>query len=108
MNTITQAMFEILAALAQQPLHGYAIAKRIAEGQGADAKPMGPATLYTTIQKLMTLGWIEEVDLPGGDARRGKSYRLTHSGMGQLAQETAKRRHFLDTIDQWMKARSAS
>lgn len=107
MNTITQPMFEILAALSQQPLHGYAIAKRISQAQGAEAKPMGPATLYTTIQKLMTLGWIEEVDLLGGDVRRGKSYRLTHGGLGALTQETDKRRKFLDTIDQWVHGEKA-
>lgn len=48
---------------------------------------MGPATLYTTIQRLLESRWIEEVRGPeDGDPRR-RYYRLTKPGKAALQQE---------------------
>ncbi len=48
---------------------------------------IGPATLYTTVQRLLDSGWIEEVRGPeDGDPRR-RYYRLTKQGKSALHHE---------------------
>lgn len=54
------ATFWILFALATGDKHGYAImheTRKLSDGEFQ----MGPATLYTTIQRLVESAWIEEV-----------------------------------------------
>lgn len=80
------ATFYILFALAGGEKHGYAImreARVISEG-GFD---LGPATLYTTIQRLLDSGWIEEVASPEGTDSRRRYYGLTAPGNSALQGE---------------------
>lgn len=93
---LTTPMFEILAALAAGPLHGYGISKRIVELHDNTVRPMGPATLYSSIQKLEEMGLLEQASTQGEDPRR-KTYRITNSGKGVLAKHAARQRSFLDT-----------
>src|SRR5579863_7161249 len=76
----------ILMALASGEKHGYAImqeARRLSDQRFQ----MGPATLYTSVQRLVESGWIEEVEGPeDGDPRR-RYYRLSKPGRGALARE---------------------
>ena len=76
----------ILLALATGDKHGYAImreTRKLSEGEFE----MGPATLYTTIQRLTQSGWIEEVPGPeDGDPRR-RYYRLSKPGKSALHHE---------------------
>jgi len=41
---------------------------------------MGPATLYTTIQRLLDSAWITEVSGPENSDTRRRYYRLSRSG----------------------------
>ncbi len=45
---------------------------------------MGPATLYTTIQRLLDSGWIKEVPGPENSDSRRRYYRLTGDGSAVL------------------------
>ena len=76
----------ILLALATGDKHGYAImreTRKLSDNQFE----MGPATLYTTIQRLVESGWIEEVPGPeDGDSRR-RYYRLAQPGKSALHHE---------------------
>jgi len=56
-------------------------------GQLSDgACKIGPATLYNTIERLLDLGWAEEVDAPAEtDGRR--RYQLTREGRAALHAE---------------------
>ena len=76
---LAPATFYILFALAGGEKHGYAIMReaREASDNGFD---LGPATLYTTIQRLLDLGWIEEAKSPEGSDSRRRYYGLTKSG----------------------------
>src|SRR5579864_5815345 len=56
---LTPAVFFILFALADGEKHGYAIMQEVGRLSG-DKVRMGPATLYTTIQRLLDLSLIEE------------------------------------------------
>ncbi len=86
---LAPAAFLILFALAGGAKHGYAImqeARKISD----DGFKMGPATLYTTIQRLLESGWIKEVPGPRDSDSRRRYYRLTGDGNGVLDQELAR------------------
>ena len=83
------ATFYILFALANGEKHGYAILKGARE-LSDDRFRMGPATLYTTIQRLVDHNWIEPVtNIQGDDARR-RYYRLTPAGRNAVRNELAR------------------
>jgi DNA-binding PadR family transcriptional regulator len=76
---LSPAAFLILFALASGDKHGYAImqeARKLSDG----AFQMGPATLYTTIQRLLESDWIKEVRGPKDSDSRRRYYRLTGDG----------------------------
>ena len=76
---LTPAVFYILFALAGGEKHGYAIMKEV-EDISSGKFTMGPATLYTTIQRLLELGLIEETGASSNSERRRRCYRLSGSG----------------------------
>jgi DNA-binding PadR family transcriptional regulator len=99
------AAFLILFALAGGPKHGYAImqeARSISDG----GFQMGPATLYTTIQRLLESAWIKEVRAPENTDSRRRYYRLTGDGTTILDQEL-KRMEALVRKSKALRLRSA-
>ena len=86
---LAPAAFFVLFALATGEKHGYAIMQetRRLSDQGFQ---MGPATLYTTIQRLLEAGWIEEVAGPQDADSRRRYYRLTRRGRSTLQNEMAR------------------
>jgi DNA-binding PadR family transcriptional regulator len=88
-SPLAPAAFLILFALAAGDKHGYAIMQE-ARKLSDDTFQMGPATLYTTIQRLLDSDRIREVPGPEhGDSRR-KYYRLTGAGKSALHAELAR------------------
>jgi len=74
--------FHILAALAGDDLHGYAIMREVAERTGGALK-LGAGTLYRSIQRMLDQGLITEVTTrpaPDLDDERRRYYRLTPFG----------------------------
>ena len=55
------AAFHILVALADGDRHGYAIMQDVAAGTGGRLR-LNPATLYTTIRRLLDQGLLTELD----------------------------------------------
>jgi DNA-binding PadR family transcriptional regulator len=83
---LTPAVFFTLFALAGGAKHGYAIMQetRTLSDQGFR---MGPATLYTTLQRLLDLELVEEEEsAPDADSRR-RTYKLTAEGRALLHAE---------------------
>jgi DNA-binding PadR family transcriptional regulator len=76
---LTPAVFYILFALAEREKHGYAIMKEVENISGGQIT-MGPGTLYTTIQRLLELGLIEETSTSLDTERRRRYYRLLRRG----------------------------
>lgn len=85
-DSLTRAGLFILLALGDGEKHGYAImreARRLSDG----TYRIGPATLYTTVQRLLAAGWIKDVAGPrDGDSRR-RHYALTSEGTSVLRVE---------------------
>jgi DNA-binding PadR family transcriptional regulator len=76
---LTPAVFYILFALAEGEKHGYAIMKAVETVSGGQFT-MGPGTLYTTIQRLLELGFIQETSTASDSERRRRCYRLSRMG----------------------------
>ena len=89
---LSPSTFFVLFALADGEKHGYRIMQEVKVLSDSKVK-MGPATLYTTIQKLSDQSFIEEVENSSDDRRR--NYRLTHSGRQLLEAELSRQRDVL-------------
>ena len=87
---LTPAVFYVLFALAEGEKHGYAIMQETS-ALSDDKFRMGPATLYTTLQRLLDLGLIEEVDgIRSTEDSRRRYYRLMGNGKSLLETELAR------------------
>src|SRR5262249_16430800 len=83
------AAFQILLSLADQDRHGYSIMQDVATRTRGSFR-LGPATLYTTIKRLLADGFVEEVeDRSSGDERR-RYYKLTRFGRRVAKAELAR------------------
>ncbi len=79
------AAFLVLLALTGGDRHGYGI-RQDARKLDPDFE-LGPATLYTTIQRLLDSAWITEVSGPETGERRRRYYRLSKEGSTVLQAE---------------------
>jgi DNA-binding PadR family transcriptional regulator len=66
---LTPAVFHILLALADGPLHGYAIMQAVEQSAGAELR-MGPGTIYGSIQRMEDAGLVRELATRSDDRRR--------------------------------------
>jgi len=80
------ATFYILFALATGDKHGYGIMQEVRK-LSDNRLPLGPATLYTTIQRLLDSRWIEEAAGPADHDPRRRYYHLTRYGQAALHDE---------------------
>lgn len=76
----------ILRVVARRPLHGYAIAQRIAELSG-DELSVEEGSLYPALQKLLLKGWVKASPAVSETGRAVREYRLTAAGKKQLELE---------------------
>jgi transcriptional regulator len=81
----------ILRVLASGPLHGYAIAQRIARSSN-DELSVEEGSLYPALQKLLLKGWVTAAPAVSETGRAVREYRLTRSGRKQLERERANYR----------------
>jgi DNA-binding PadR family transcriptional regulator len=92
LDPLPAAAFQIMLALADGDLHGYAVMRQVEEQTGGRLR-LGPGTLYGSIQTLLEGKLIEEVDRPGnseGGSERRRYYRLTTAGR-KLARSEAEK-----------------
>ncbi|HBY63225.1 MAG TPA: PadR family transcriptional regulator [Solibacterales bacterium] len=76
----------ILRTIAREPLHGWAIAKRILAVSG-DVLSVGQGSLYPALHRLEQQGWIEAEWRDSDLGRPAKIYSLTKAGRKQLERE---------------------
>lgn len=91
----------VLSVLAEEPLYGYAIAKRVA-ARSDERLRLTPGVLYPLLKRLEKAGLVtatwetirsERAD-EGSDGRRRKWYRLSAKGQRRLTQHAdAQREH---------------
>ena len=76
----------ILKTLASEPMHGWAIARRIRQ-MSEDVLRVGQSALYPALHKLEQQGWIEAEWKLSENRRRAKYYALTRAGRRVLSKE---------------------
>jgi PadR family transcriptional regulator PadR len=87
----------ILRVLETQPLHGYAIAQRIA-ARSNDELSVEEGSLYPALQKLLLKGWVKAAPAVSETGRAVREYRLTRLGRRQLDAERANYRRVTHAI----------
>ena len=92
LDPLPAAAFQIMLALADGDLHGYAIMRQVEEQTGGRLR-LGPGTLYGSIQTLLEGKLIEDVDRPENievHSERRRYYRLTIAGRKMARSEAEK------------------
>ena len=84
---LTPAVFHILLALADGPLHGYGIMQAV-DASAANEPPMGPGTIYGSLQRMEDAGLVKELPARTDDRRR--VFTLLPAGRRALAQEAER------------------
>ena len=79
----------ILKTLTRGPLHGYGIARRIAEVSDAVLQ-VEEGSLYPALQRLRLNGWVEAEWAETERGRRARFYRLTAAGRKHLGVEVSE------------------
>ena len=82
---LTPAVFHILLALAEEPLHGYAIMQSVEATSGTG---MGPGTIYGSLQRMEEAGLVKELASRTDDRRR--VFGLTSGGRAALQAEAER------------------
>jgi DNA-binding PadR family transcriptional regulator len=87
---LTPAVLDIMVALGNEELHGYAIMQEVRR-RTQGRRRLAPGTLYRSLRQMEERGWVveaEERPEPGLDDERRRYYRLTDLGrklaMGEL------------------------
>lgn len=88
-DPLREPTFLILAALAPQPLHGYAIIGEVAELSGG-RMTLRPGTLYGALDRLAEERLVEPDREEVVDGRLRRYYQLTDAGAAVLEQEAAR------------------
>lgn len=88
----------VLGILAEADSYGYAILRRINELSGGELD-WTEGLLYPLLHRLERLGYVESSWQSVAGERRRKYYRITHSGLAELAEQ----RRQWDTVVEALK-----
>jgi DNA-binding PadR family transcriptional regulator len=95
---LTIPVFQILLALADQELHGYAVIQDIAERTGGEVR-LTASTLYGAVARMLDAGLIEELQARPEQQRddpRRRYYRITAFGRDVARLEAARLVRYAD------------
>jgi transcriptional regulator len=77
----------ILRAVAEKPLHGYAITSWLRRASGGDLA-VEEGALYHALHRMERQGWLHATPGPSDQNRQAKYYRLTPAGRRALERES--------------------
>jgi PadR family transcriptional regulator PadR len=99
-NDLVQGTLDllILRTVAPEPMHGWAIAKRIQQ-ISHEVLQVQQGSLYPALHRLEQQGWIRAKWAESETGRQAKFYSLTAAGKKQLEQETANWNRLSAAID---------
>jgi PadR family transcriptional regulator, regulatory protein PadR len=87
--TMREQTYLVLLALADGPLHGYAVLTAVSE-LSAGSVTIGPGTLYGALDRLVAEELIEVSGTEVVNGRHRRYYRLTSKGGEAVSVETAR------------------
>jgi DNA-binding PadR family transcriptional regulator len=94
---LSEAVFQVLLALADRARHGYGIMQEVEERTDGRVR-LGPGTVYGAIKRLSAQGLVEETEASSsGDDERRRYYRLTESGRAVAVAEARRLEGLLET-----------
>jgi DNA-binding PadR family transcriptional regulator len=105
-DPLREPTFLILAALAPQPLHGYAIIGEVSDLSGGRLA-LRPGTLYGALDRLAEEGLLESDREEVVDGRLRRYYRLTDEGAAVLEREAARLQRNADAARRRLSRRQA-
>ncbi|MGD0367357.1 MAG: PadR family transcriptional regulator [Acidobacteriaceae bacterium] len=99
-NDLVQGTLDllILRTIAPEPMHGWAIAKRIQQ-ISHEVLQVQQGSLYPALHRLEQQGWIRAKWAESETGRQAKFYALTAAGKKQLEEETANWNRLSAAID---------
>jgi transcriptional regulator len=99
-NDLVQGTLDllILRTIAPEPMHGWAIAKRIQQ-ISHEVLQVQQGSLYPALHRLEQQGWIRAKWAESETGRQAKFYALTAAGRKHLEQETANWNRLSAAID---------
>ncbi len=92
----------ILGALADGPLHGYAIAKRVEHSSG-DVLRVEEGSLYPALYRMAKRGLVESEWGRSENNRRARFYQLTDRGRQHLENEAAAWGRFSEAMSRALR-----
>lgn len=93
----------ILKCLLNDPLHGWAIAKRLRDWS-SDVLEVNQGSLYPALYRLEERGWVDADWGVSPEGRKVKVYTLTKQGRRQLDEEREQWRRFSLAVNQVLRA----
>ena len=87
-NDLVQGTLDllILRTIALEPMHGWAIAKRIQQ-VSRDRLQVQQGSLYPALHRLEQQGWIQAEWKPSETGRMAKFYALTRAGRSEMKRQ---------------------
>ncbi|MCE6997592.1 PadR family transcriptional regulator [Saccharothrix sp. S26] len=103
---MSEQVFLVLTALAEEPLHGYAIVRAV-EGLSEGRMRLRVGTLYGVLDRLVAEGLAERDREEVHQGRLRRYYRLTDAGVRALSAEVARLSANVRAASSVLKARGA-
>jgi DNA-binding PadR family transcriptional regulator len=103
---MSEQAFLVLTALAEQPLHGYAIVRAV-EGLSEGRVRLRVGTLYGVLDRLVAEGLAEREREEVHQGRLRRYYRLTDGGVRALSAEVARLSANVRAASSVLRARGA-
>jgi DNA-binding PadR family transcriptional regulator len=103
---MSEQVFLVLTALAEEPLHGYAIVRAV-EGLSEGRMRLRVGTLYGVLDRLVAEGLAERDREEVHQGRLRRYYRLTDPGVRALSAEVARLTANVRVASSVLRARGA-
>jgi PadR family transcriptional regulator, regulatory protein PadR len=97
MKPLTTPSLYLLLCLGGEERHGYELMKMAAEVSDGSVS-FGPATLYTTLQRLIEDGLIEATREETVNGRQRRYYKITGAGAKRLNEEGERMSAFVKAL----------
>jgi DNA-binding PadR family transcriptional regulator len=102
--SLQEPTFLILAALAEQPMHGYGVIQEVTT-LSAGRVTLRPGTLYGALDRLVEQGLVDQDRDEIVDGRLRRYYRLTDAGAGVLTGEISRLRRNAEAAEDQLRRR---
>lgn len=96
----------VLQTLAPEPIHGYAIARKI-RAMSDDVLAVEQGSLYPALYRMERRGWIKSKWGLSETKRRAKFYHITRSGRQHLEREQSSWSTFVEAVARVMGGKTS-